>query len=59
MKILNICPGRSNNDDQLQRYQECEKDAKAFIFIGLGGDPSNPGDVFLIPLSEIEYKGLY
>jgi hypothetical protein len=52
---LNWC----KSDDQLQRYQEYENDAKVFILIGLGGEPASPEEVFLIPLSEIEYKGLY
>jgi hypothetical protein len=47
------------DSDQLRRYQEYEKDAKVFILIGLGGEPSRPEEVFLIPLAEIQWTGLY
>jgi hypothetical protein len=47
------------NIDQLKRYQQYDCEFPVFILIGLRGKPSRPDHVFLIPLAEIKYTGLY
>jgi hypothetical protein len=45
--------------NQLKRYQEYNKECPVFILIGFGGKSSYPDEVYLIPLAEAKYTGLY
>lgn len=42
---------------QLKRYQDCEKIHPVFILIGLAGEEIP--DIFLIPIKDIKYTGLF
>ena len=44
---------------QLRRYQVINKIAPIFIVIGVGGHPTAPGQVFLIPMKLIKYTVLF
>jgi hypothetical protein len=47
--------------EQLKRYREYQDDEciQVYIIIGIGGEPINPGQVFIIPLEEISNSILY
>ncbi len=47
--------------DRLQRYKQFEEKEKVrtFIIIGLGEDPSDPDEMFAIPLKDIEMTKIY
>ncbi len=47
------------NDKQLARYKEFGKGKEVRIAIGFGGRPKNPEKIYIIPLNEIQYSGLY
>lgn len=47
---------------QMKRYKEYEDENQPqgyYVMMGLGGTPSNPYQIFLVPLSDIQYVGLY
>lgn len=45
---------------QLKRYKEIDKnEAKVFLCLGLGDDPSLPDEVFIIPLSKLDFTSLF
>ena len=44
---------------QFKRYKKLSKQIKVVIAIGFGGRPINPEKIYLIPLDEIKYTGLY
>lgn len=44
---------------QLKRYKKLSMDLDVVIAIGFSGRPSNPDKIYLIPLREIRYTGLY
>jgi len=46
---------------QIQKYQKFSKDQSipVYIVIGLGGKPSNPEDMFCLPLSAAKYPELF
>ncbi len=47
---------------QMKRYKNYEKDNLPngyYVMMGLGGEPGYPNQVFLVPLSEIKYVGLF
>jgi len=52
---------RWSYQDQIDRYNQFEREnsINTFIVIGLGGDPSNPGRMFCIPLRDAKYSVLY
>ncbi|WP_317897760.1 hypothetical protein [Aurantibacillus circumpalustris] len=47
--------------EQLQRYQNFshQNEIDVYIALGLGGHPSNPEELYLIPLNELQYPSLY
>jgi hypothetical protein len=46
--------------DQYKRYNEHnKKQSPVFIAVGVGGSPTNPGSISLIPLDQINYSALY
>lgn len=47
------------SEGPLKHYRQCNKEAPVFIILGIGGLPSCPGSVFLIPLKFINCTGLY
>ncbi|WP_428330555.1 hypothetical protein [Mucilaginibacter sp.] len=47
------------NQNQLARYNECNKHYPVFIILGFGDDPSSPDALALLPLSKAKYTGLY
>jgi hypothetical protein len=52
----------AKNYDQFKRYKKYEKEnypGRYYVMMGLGGVPYDPNELFLAPLSEIEYPGLY
>jgi hypothetical protein len=52
----------AKSQDQFDRYKRYEQEkypGRYFIMMGLGSVPSNPYQVFLVPLSDIQYVGLY
>ncbi|OGN96556.1 MAG: hypothetical protein A2Z77_00900 [Chloroflexi bacterium RBG_13_51_36] len=44
---------------QLERYKKINRATLVFIAIGLGGLPSSPGHVYLVPVREIPYRSLF
>lgn len=44
---------------QLTRYKKLSKEQKVIIAIGFGGRPRNPNKIYLVPLEQIKYTGLY
>jgi len=44
---------------QFKRYKKLSKQMNVVIAIGFGGRPINPEKIYLIPLNEIQYTGLY
>ena len=48
-----------SNPKQLLRYQDYNKECPVFILIGFMGKPTDPDEVFLIPLSKAKYIGLF
>lgn len=44
---------------QLKRYQEHHKEKPVFILLGIGGTPLYPEELFLIPLKDAKYTGLF
>ena len=44
---------------QLKRYQKLGKKVNVIIAIGYSGRPRNPEKIYLIPLEQIKYTGLY
>jgi hypothetical protein len=44
---------------QLRRYQNINEHTPIYIVIGVGQEPSNPAQLFLIPLKDIKYTRLY
>jgi hypothetical protein len=47
------------NQNQLARYNECNRHCPVFIILGYGDDPSYPDNIFLLPLSKAKYTGLF
>ena len=47
------------NESQFRRYKKLSVKTPVVIAIGLGGRPSNPEQIFLVPLDHIEYNSLY
>ncbi len=45
--------------DQLQRYRQEHRHALVFVAIGLGGRPSRPERLFVVPLDALQYTGVY
>ena len=48
-------------DYQLNNYKEYAQKTKlpVFVVIGVGGEPANPKELFIIPLKEIQFMSLY
>ncbi len=44
---------------QLKRYQEINRHIPVYIAIGIGQEPDNPAQIFLIPLKDIKYTKLF
>lgn len=44
---------------QLKRYKQLDKEKPVFILLGIEGEPSKPAYIFLIPMKEIKYTGLF
>lgn len=47
---------------QMKRYRDYEKGNLPngyYVMMGLGGEPGYPSDMFLVPLSDIKYVGLF
>jgi len=46
------------NDQQLKRYNKymVEKKVRVFIVLGIGGEPSQPDEVYAIPLRSMKYS---
>jgi len=47
------------NYDQLVRYNNIAKQCPVYVLIGNGGVPSNPDYLFLLPIEEAKYTGLF
>jgi len=47
------------NEYQLKRYQTIDKDIPVFIVLAVGGEPSSPDELFLIPMRNIKYTTLF
>ena len=47
------------NFDQLKRYQAINRTKPVFLTLGLSGEPSRPEYVFLIPMNDLKYTGLF
>lgn len=47
------------NLDQLRRYKNYDRQHPVFLLLGLGGKPSYPEPIFLVPVKEVKYTGLY
>ncbi len=45
--------------DRYKKYEALNYPGKYYIMMGLGGVPDNPNQIFLVPLSHIQYVGLY
>ena len=44
---------------QLKRYKSIDKDKKVFLALGIGDNPKKPKEVFVIPLSSINFCDFY
>jgi len=44
---------------QLRRYKEIDKRQPVFLVLGIGHNPKNPDEVFVIPMSKIGFTGFY
>jgi hypothetical protein len=44
---------------QLSRYKRIDRSVPVFIAIGLGGSPSSPGHIYLVPVRDIKYRSLF
>jgi len=44
---------------QLRRYQEINRQTPVYIVIGFGANPGNPDHLYLIPVKNIKYTGLF
>ena len=47
---------------QMKRYKEYEEDyypGRYYVMMGLGREPTNPLEIYFIPLAHIQYVGLY
>ena len=47
------------NKYQLKRYQTIDRDIPVFIVLAVGGEPSSPNELFLIPVRDIKYTKLF
>ncbi len=46
-------------DYQFRRYKKLNKEVQVYIAIGFGGRPTNPKQIFIVPLDEIKFNSLY
>ncbi|HZH96110.1 MAG TPA: hypothetical protein VEY06_09505, partial [Flavisolibacter sp.] len=47
------------NDKQLARYSDYNKENPVFVILGMGDSPKHPEFLYLIPLTQAKYTGLY
>jgi len=47
------------NENQLRRYQQCDKFLPVFLILGMGDNPQYPDFLALIPLTSAKYTGLF
>lgn len=57
----NLYQGKINwcKEYQFQRYKKLTKHTKVLVAIGLGGRPTNPKQIFIVPLNKIQGSSLY
>ncbi len=44
---------------QLKRYKEIDNKKPVFLCLGLQGKPNKPESIFIIPMQDLKYTGLY
>ena len=44
---------------QLRRYKEIDREIPVFVVVGVGTQPGAPGQIFLVPVKDIEYSKLF
>lgn len=44
---------------EFEHYKQMEKDGKVFLALGVGEDPANPSQLYIIPLSSIHFSSFY
>ncbi len=47
------------NQKQFERYKNVNKKALTFLALGYKGSPAKPDEIYVIPISKINYSGLY
>ena len=49
----------ANRLDSYKTFQASVKPETVFMVLGLGGEPSDPNEVFCLPVSEVEYPEMF
>ena len=47
------------SENQLRHYRQCNHEFPVFIILGVGGEPSHPDFVALIPLSQANFTDMF